>query len=40
LPHPLTLLPPLETTSACVSEIINSSATLIQLILLLRASVC
>ncbi|GFZ49411.1 hypothetical protein JCM24511_07531 [Saitozyma sp. JCM 24511] len=38
LPHPLTLLPPLETTSAYVSEIINSSATLIQLILLLRAS--
>jgi len=38
LPHPLTLLPEL-TTSAFAAEILTSTATLVQVILLLRAQV-
>ena len=39
LPDPLTLLPPMETTSAWTSEMIESSVTLIHVLLLIRASV-
>ena len=39
LPHPLTLLPEM-TASAMTSEILTSTATLVHLLLLLRAQVC
>ena len=39
LPHPLTLMPTLSSPSAWTAEIIESSVTLLHVILLLRASV-
>ncbi len=39
LPHPLTLVPELDSTSAWTSEILTSTATLIHVILLIRVTV-
>ena len=40
LPHPCTLVPELDSTSAWTSEILSSTATLLHVILLIRATVC
>lgn len=39
LPHPLTLIPEM-TTSAMASEVLTATATLVHLLLLVRAQVC
>jgi len=39
LPHPLTLVPELDSTSAWTAEILTSTATLLHMILLIRATV-
>ncbi|KAI9637312.1 peroxisome membrane protein [Dioszegia hungarica] len=38
LPHPLTVLPEIETAGGYISEVLSSSATLVQVLLLLRAA--